>query len=455
MDTTPSLQTARTNDQKLNDLEEEELIQCVLDWESRGFPLTLAQVEDMANSLLRDRRGGRVGPRWAQTFITSKPHLKGCVDRVYNSPGPICEDADRVGAWYDMVRDLREKYTIHDSDIYNLGDMSFLMGPITIRMVITRMSREERARSIRRQDKEVASAIECISADGWCVPPLLVVKAKLPLDTWYAEGSFPDEWVIKTTEHGWPDNDSGLDWIEHFHNHTAARTKGVYRMLIFDGHDRQPTADFERYCMAHNIITACLPYNSYHLLQPLDVGCFGPLGYAYGQEIRTLRRVRTTYIDKLEFFHTFYAAHKSTLTPENIRAGFKRAGLLPFCPDEVLSQLIRVRNLIREPTPPASPKSQVTKPLHNSTEVMSQSVSQYPGVLAKVEKTMALVHTALQGVDQAFPTRRQGKRGQVKKRGSRVVQEAAGLITKKDDRKRPAVEISGGVEGPVRTRRGL
>jgi hypothetical protein len=63
---------------------EEVLVQYVLDWDSRGYSFVLKDVENMANSLLRDRGGGAVGINWAERLVTSEPYLKTRVNCVYD-----------------------------------------------------------------------------------------------------------------------------------------------------------------------------------------------------------------------------------------------------------------------------------------------------------------------------------------------------------------------------------
>jgi hypothetical protein len=91
-----------------------------------------------------------------------------------------------------------------------------------------------------------------------------------------------------------------------------------------------------------------MPPHSSHLLQPLDVGCFGLLKKAYGREIEHLIRCSITHVFKTEFFPAFYAAFQATMTEENIRAAFRGAGLIPINPERIVSKLdIRLQT----PTP--------------------------------------------------------------------------------------------------------
>ena len=75
-----------------------------------------------------------------------------------------------------------------------------------------------------------------------------------------------------------------------------------------------------------------MPPHSSHILQPLDVGCFGPLKRAYGGEIEKRVRAGTTHISKEDFFPAFLAAFWQTITVQNVQAGFRGAGLVPYNP---------------------------------------------------------------------------------------------------------------------------
>jgi hypothetical protein len=92
-----------------------------------------------------------------------------------------------------------------------------------------------------------------------------------------------------------------------------------------------------------------MPPHSSHLLQPLDVACFSPLKRSYGDAISALARSRIHHINKETFLPAFKVAFEKTFTAENIRAGFRGAGLVPHNPEAVLSKL-DVR--LRTPTPP-------------------------------------------------------------------------------------------------------
>ena len=108
---------------------------------------------------------------------------------------------------------------------------------------------------------------------------------------------------ISTSENGWTDNELGRAYFEdHFNRHTKDITKGQYQILIVDGHDSHLTTKAIQYCIDNKIILLCLPPHATHMLQPLDVGCFGPLAQVYKGMISSVYTFGGLYnIDKCEF----------------------------------------------------------------------------------------------------------------------------------------------------------
>jgi hypothetical protein len=92
-----------------------------------------------------------------------------------------------------------------------------------------------------------------------------------------------------------------------------------------------------------------LSYSS-HLLQPLNVVPHSLLKRHYSDGISLLVRSRIYYINKETFLLAFKAAYKKTFTLENVRAGFRGAGLVLYDPEAVL---LKLDVQLRTPTPPA------------------------------------------------------------------------------------------------------
>jgi hypothetical protein len=74
------------------------------------------------------------------------------------------------------------------------------------------------------------------------------------------------------------------------------------------------------------------PHTSY-LLQPLDVGVFGPLKYLYGKLVEGIIVAGNNHIDKEDFLYLYPPAHEVVLNQRNICNDFKGSSLKPLDKD--------------------------------------------------------------------------------------------------------------------------
>ncbi|USP74405.1 uncharacterized protein yc1106_01679 [Curvularia clavata] len=335
---------------KLSSIEEHSLVQWILDLDRRGFPPHIIDVRRMADALLAARGQDPpplpVGKKWVSRFIQGQPELQTKWTRKLNSQRASSEDPIAITAWFKLVEETRQTYGVLDQDIYNFDETGFAMGVAATSKVVTSSDRVGRAVVIQPGNREWVTAIECVNASGWCLPPFIILSGKVHQSSWYRD--LPLDWTIGVSDNGWTTDELGLEWVKHFNQHTAARTAGVYRLIILDGHSSHATPEFDQYCADNKIITLCMPPHTSHLLQPLDVSCYSPLKRAYGRQIEELARQGVYHIDKIDFLTAYTRIRPTIFTQQNIQSGFRATGLVPSCPDRVLSSL----TVVRTPSPP-------------------------------------------------------------------------------------------------------
>jgi hypothetical protein len=351
---TPSRRDSLPNSRNLTDLEENVILERIINLDARSWSPRIRDVGVMANLILSERNAKPVGINWASRFITRHPELKMRQLRRYDYKRALCEDPDAINAWFSLVRNTVAKYGVADEDIYNFDETGFQMGVISTGKVVTSSERVSNAKLVQPGNRQWVTVIQGVGADGFCVPPFIVVSGKNHLSSWYADSPLPPDWVIALSQNGWTTNEIGLEWIRHFEKHTKPRTVGKNRLLILDGHESHQSIEFDNYCKERDIVPLYMPPHSSHLLQPLDVGCFSPLKKAYGREIENKMRAGTTHISKEDFFPAFFAAFKKAMIKENILGGFRGAGLMPHNPEAVISKL-DVK--FKTPTPPGTSSS--------------------------------------------------------------------------------------------------
>src|SRR5437660_2163863 len=142
---------------------------------------------------------------------------------------------------------------------------------------------------------------------------------------------------------------------------------GRPRFLLLDGHTSHVSPQFIRALIDAKIEALCLPPHTTHLIQPLDVGVFSPYSIAYKQEVDNANRGGITGINKAVFLRLLKRSREKSLSPSNIRSGWRGAGLIPFHPTVVLEKLPKYP-IIRPKTPPPSLTAVAATPT-NSKEV--------------------------------------------------------------------------------------
>ena len=141
-------------------------------------------------------------------------------------------------------------------------------------------------------------------------------------------------------------------------------------LLILDNHGSHTITEFTSFCIDHDIVLLWMPPHSSHMLQPLDVACFGPLKQAFSKQNQNLIRNHIFHINKSTFMDAFKAAYFQSITPQNIQAGFRGSGLHPFNPEAVLSKL---DPSFSSPDRPASHSSWYAKTPKTTQEVDQQA----------------------------------------------------------------------------------
>jgi hypothetical protein len=326
--------------QKLSPIEESVLVEhCVRGYNS-GFPLTIRHLNDCANEFLRMKGvNDIVGSHWHTSFFKRHPEIHSKFSPPIDRRRVNAEDPDEFIEWFRRFHNIRVKWGINDPNIYNMGESRSAIGGEQRSKVILPV--EEKG-AFKKQDGscEWATLIECIRVIGGDIPSFLIVKGKhILLDMCELFGS--SRATLAVSDNGWTSNELGLEWLRHFNKHTGSR--GAYRLLILNTHGSHATIEFVNYAYENNIVLLYLPPHTTHRLQPLDVAIFGPLATYYSQLVNENNGHDGKDVSKHEWMQWILKSRVQANSESNIQSAWAGAGLVPFDPNKILSQLKEVK----------------------------------------------------------------------------------------------------------------
>ena len=163
---------------------------------------------------------------------------------------------------------------------------------------------------------------------------------------------------------------------------------GQYRLLIVNRHASYVSTEFIKFTWANKIICLYLPPHLTHLLQPLDIGVFGPLKQNYKKLLSKKTRFTTYNIDKANFILLIQKARRQDITSWNIESAWRATGLILYNPTVVFQKLsVYVNNTLTFRMDNTG--ADLSMPLQ--TRFFSRAIPQTPGNIEQVTEIEELI----------------------------------------------------------------
>lgn len=326
-----SRQEAHIPQQRLSVVQEERLVKWILIQESIGLAPTHGQIRAFAGRILW-ARGDAVplGKRWMTGFLRRNPILKTKKQLRIDSTRVNGATTEVIKRWWPKLSVPAIK-AIKPENRWNMDEAGIMEGMGDNGLVVGSIHK----RFIQKKhpgSKAWTSFIECISAAGQNLYPLVIFKGKSVQQQWFE--TTLDEfkgWQFTATENGWTTDDTALEWLQKvFIPQTVPRDPSEARLLVLDGHGSHETTEFMWECFLHNIQLVFLPPHTSHVLQPLDLAVFSSLKTSYRKQVGFLSLLTdSTPIGKRNFLRCYYKARLDALIARNIKSGWKASGLWP------------------------------------------------------------------------------------------------------------------------------
>lgn len=218
-----------------------------------------------------------------------------------------------ISALDQLVTDLQ----LHDKPecIWNCDEKGFQFEHSPVSVCARKGSRSLPGRI--SNSWESISVLATINALGARMPPMVVVKGKTrrSLES-FSTADGPPNTVWTFQKKAWMTDALGEQWFEE----VFLKYCGPHRpqLLILDSHRSHEVLGLLQMAKANGIHILALPPHTTAWLQPLDRTVFGPLSRSYN-------KVCSEYLSK----NPSNLINKASVTPNNIKAGFKACGIFP------------------------------------------------------------------------------------------------------------------------------
>jgi hypothetical protein len=139
--------------------------------------------------------------RWVSRFLCRIPDLKKGKSKSIDVNGLTALTPDLVSDFFAQISYLRTKYNIQPQDIYNMDETGFQKGHSRgIWVIFSKQTGP--ALSSATGTTNWVTIIECISATGLSIKPMVIHPGKCPQDNWWDSPESLPDWLWGFSEKG-------------------------------------------------------------------------------------------------------------------------------------------------------------------------------------------------------------------------------------------------------------
>ncbi|KAJ6436237.1 restless-like transposase [Purpureocillium lavendulum] len=316
----------------------------ILIWAHRqvqcGHHILIRRLRHHVNAVLEaSGRRDEVTERWCSRYMRKHRNLfHRRKAATQDAKRKAVEDRVTISSWFDGWSKYHSQSNIRKENIWNFDETGFMVGYLQRGGFVWTFTDVDRPILCDSHDRVSVTTIETISAAGETIPPFIILPGVNIPGKWLAndlEGGA----MLATSEKGYISDRIALEWLQHFEKKTRPLDAEEKRLLLMDNCEAHYTSEFVSFCIDHNIDLFPLPPHLTHLLQPLDVGVFGP--YKHWHQHILHREVADGAYDfgKSDFLYHLQEMRNRTFKKTTILSAWEKTGLYPYNPLRVLDSL--------------------------------------------------------------------------------------------------------------------
>lgn len=247
-----------------------------------------------------------------------------------------CITEQDIRNWHGRVREQLGNQSLEEllkdpKRILNADESNFLLSPTTTHRKVVAATGSKHINQVTKAEKEGLTVMATFRADGSPINPFIIYPYERLPKKIIEKNPLPNR-CMAATKSGWMDSDTFCQYLQCLHDELKEeldlpRGKGI---LFVDNHSSHKSLRACELSRELGIIIILLYPNSTFLIQPADVGCFGPLKSYWRKEVTGIRSKNVDDgVNKLNFADILLRAF-SHLKPETISNGFRSTGIYPW-----------------------------------------------------------------------------------------------------------------------------
>ena len=274
--------------------------------------------------------------KWFSGFMKRWPELNIIKPRSLSNYRAKATSESVVSDYFERLDNVLTKFNLKENPqcIYNVDEK----GIQTEHAPPYIISAGKSTPAITSSRSATTTILGCGNALGTMMPPFYIFKGK-KFSSDLLKGSLTGSQGI-VTDSGWSNALAFQEFLKsYFLKYVQRSSNDQTVLLMFDGHRSHVNIPVLEWAMAHNIELLVLPAHTSHLLQPLDVACFGPLQRIYNSEChKFIRSNPYSNITRYHIAELSSKAYEHALSAPNLKSAFKRTGIFPFDPSAIESE---------------------------------------------------------------------------------------------------------------------
>ncbi|KAJ8917077.1 hypothetical protein NQ315_012996 [Exocentrus adspersus] len=276
------------------------------------------------------KRDKRAGLEWLHGFFKRHPNISVRRPESCSLSRMTAFNRSNITIFFKNLRNILERCPEKFADgsrIFNLDETSTTTVQ-KCRKIIATKGIKQVSRAVSGERGTLVTTCCIISAGGNALPPAMVFPRKKFKNRMIKDA--PPGTLGLVSNSGWMTSEIFPEVMRHFIKYSHSNKQNP-SLLIYDNHESHISIEAIRDAKENGVTILTLPPHSSHKIQPLDVAVFLPFKSYYNAAVDTwmIKNPGQT-VSIYEVAEFVSKAHDRSMTPQNIRAGFRKTGIFPF-----------------------------------------------------------------------------------------------------------------------------